>query len=129
MRHRSRTNSRHEENRELLAEYREANPWCEFPPSICGRKHDATELHHISQGGVRYDLLSNIIHLCGEAHRWCHANPVDGKLICLGVKSGKGELFEHEFNTASVRNLEWYVDCAEPVHPAAVAAQQSMKGT
>lgn len=127
MRRRSRTNSRNNEDLALRDEYRDANPRCEFPRSVCRCSGDASDVHHIFHA-VRVDVWSNLISLCRDAHDWCHKHGVDGKLICLGVKAAKGEIDEAELMRASVKGLDWWRDCAVANHAAAVDGQMILKG-
>jgi hypothetical protein len=125
MRHRSRTNSRKYEDRELRETYRESWPWCEFPRGICCRgTHDGAHIHHIAHSSRRWDLRSNLIHLCVDAHNWCHKHPQDGALICLRVKVRKDEMDLEEFFTAAGMRLAGYVAKCNPSHGAAVAARE-----
>ena len=128
MRRRSRTNSRKHENRELRDDYREANGWCEFPRGVCCRgTHDGCHIHHIAHVGRRWDLKSNLIHLCVDAHRWCHDHPQDGGLLCIDVKVRKNEFDPDEFFTAAGMMVSGYVAKCQPTHPAAVAAKEFLE--
>ena len=94
----------------LVADYREKFPWCEAYPVMCEkRRHDGCHIHHIAHQGIRCDRVGNIIHLCGEAHQWCHKHPVDGTLFCLARKLEKNELSEADWNCGSVKRMLGYL--------------------
>lgn len=115
MRHRSRTNSRRHENKKLVSEYRDQNPFCElhrFEGVPGGRFGD--EINHIFSVRKRWDLRSNIIHLSQSAHRWFHEHPIDGRIACLYVKFSKGELDDDEIKLASGFHVAGWLAVKEP---------------
>lgn len=115
IRKRSRTNSRSNEDRPLVAEYRAANPLCElhqFPEVPGGRL--GQEINHIFSTRKRWDLRSNIIHLSAEAHRWFHQHPIDGRVMCLFAKHLKGELDDNEIKQASGKHIAGWLAEKEP---------------
>lgn len=66
------------------------------------RNRNPSEVHHIFSVRRRWDLLSNIIHISHESHvSWCHAFPIDSRILCLLVKARKGELDHEEIRKAS----------------------------
>lgn len=115
MRHRSRTNSRRHENKKLVAEYREQNPYCElhqFAGVPGGRFGE--EINHIFSVRKRWDLRSNIIHLSQSAHQWFHQFPIDGRVTCLYVKFMKNELDDAEIKLASGMYVAGWLAMKEP---------------
>lgn len=119
LRHRSTKNSRPERDRELVESYRAANVWCEGFPMMCQRgRHDGEHIHHIAHDtGRRWDRVGNIIHLCDEAHRFCHEHSIDGKILCLYAKLRKDELTETDFNVGSVKRLPGWLSSHPPTMP------------
>lgn len=115
MRHRSKSNSRKNENKELVAEYRDQFPLCElhrFSEVPGGRFGE--EINHIFSQRKRWDLRSNIIHLSAAAHRWFHQWPIDGRVMCLWVKWQKNELDNSEIRQASGMYLAGWLGSKEP---------------
>ena len=105
-------NSKHFEDLTARYAYKDANHYCEiaelFPVvgrrqyriphagggTTVGRDIPANELHHIS-GGIlgtpRYDITTNMIHLCKHAHDFCETYTADGFVLCMKAKLAKGE--------------------------------------
>lgn len=102
MRRHSPTNSNRHENLWLRNEYRASHPWCELCPILNGTKHEtAHEIHHAFGGNLgRWDLASNLLHLCGDCHRWCEEHKTDGRILALLVKHREGILNQEEIRTA-----------------------------
>lgn len=101
-------------NLELRETYRQDNPDCELHSIFkCGC--DGHDVHHLMAGsGRRYDLITNLIHICREAHEYCHANPQDGRILCLWVKHQKGEIDLEEFKRCSGFYLEGWLLMVKP---------------
>jgi hypothetical protein len=90
---------RYFEDLQARGDYARANPFCEI--AICRlpelaqfiRCSDtASEIHHIASGLLgtrRYDLVTNMISLCGRAHAFCERYKHDGLAICSAVKLAK----------------------------------------
>lgn len=77
--------------------YREAFPECEITRLLAAngvRLPDGRcQVHHIQWGhSRRADVWANLITLSKPAHDWCHANPAEGRIICLYAKLRKHEL-------------------------------------
>lgn len=94
--------------------YRESNPTCEivdFWGRVAGKKWTSAatncdaardivdnpwpdnrpQIHHILGGCNRWDLICNMITVCGAAHRWVESDPNAGQIVCWKVKLDKGE--------------------------------------
>lgn len=109
MRQRSLTNSRPGENLKLRRSYADAHPICEFGQHLpdyfnSGR---AEECHHIATN--RHDVVSNLLRLSAENHRWCEDFKADGRIVALYVKLVKEELDPDEFREASGVLLPGYI--------------------
>jgi len=115
MRHRSKTNSRKHEDKVLREQYRADNPLCElYRFDNIPAKRDGAEINHIFSVRKRFDLLSNLIHLSVEAHRWFHEYPIDGRVMSLFVKLEKGELNNEEIKTASGMYIAGWLSARKP---------------
>ena len=88
-----------------VAGYRKVNPVCElYQFDMIPRKFRCktpSQIHHIFSVRRRLDLLSVIVNLSEAAHRWCHENPIEGRILCLLVKARKEELDVGEIRKAS----------------------------
>lgn len=95
--------SKKNRNHELVADYVDQNPECEFGSNFDQfPRSDAHHTHHVFGGNAgRKDLLSNIIRLSADAHDWCHRFPSEGRMLAIWVKHKKGELDLDEFRTCS----------------------------
>jgi len=108
MRRRSATNSHPGEDLAFRRGYADANPWCELSPWLAKnfpklgltRWEPTAEVHHL--WGTRRDCLTNLLCVCRTAHAWCHANPQEGRLLCMWVKCCcKREFCEDEYRAIS----------------------------
>ena len=76
----------------LLAEYAEDVFSCELCDLLqCCRRGNG-EVHHITGGPQRHDVLTNVVMLCRSAHRWVHEDIIPGRILCLWVKQQKAQL-------------------------------------
>ena len=77
----------------LLALYAEDVFSCELCDLLhCCRRSNG-EVHHITGGPQRHDVLTNIVMLCRSAHRWVQEiEIIPGRILCLWVKQQRGEL-------------------------------------
>lgn len=66
---------------------------CELARHIgCCQETAACEMHHITGGPHRHDIIPNLLLICHAAHAWCHRYPIDGRIMCWWAKHTKGEL-------------------------------------
>jgi len=77
----------------LLAEYAEDVFSCELCDLLhCCRRGNG-EVHHITGGHQRHDVLTNVVMLCRSAHRWVQETDIiPGRVLCLWRKQQRGEL-------------------------------------
>lgn len=122
MRNKSKTNSRRFEDLTFRYAYRDENPTDEIAhlfPVSCGDAalpfgskvyrisrfaEAASEVHHISScvtGTLRWDVLTNLIHLSNLSHQWVERNAWDGLVLCVAAKRAKGEWDDAEFSRIS----------------------------
>lgn len=137
MRHRSPTNSRPWECRELYYEYLLNNPVDEiskyFPgdssnaeiPHQGGKTHisrhnaTANQRHHITGGifgAARWDRIWNLVAVGPYTHRFCESYTFDGVVLCVHHKMAKGEWM----NEHATETLGWdvlgYLETKKPQH-------------
>jgi hypothetical protein len=93
-------------NRRLLAEYVEDVFSCELCDILhCCRRGNG-EVHHITGGHQRHDVLTNVVMLCRSAHRWVHEiDIIPGRILCLWCKQQKAQLDWAFF--ASQHQCQW----------------------
>lgn len=99
--------------------YREDNPTCELSRWLRRNwrngftdselRDQSAEVNHIFSMGSRPDLWSNLITLSATVHRFFHANPIEGRILCLYRKLRKSELDLGEIRIASGKRLEGYL--------------------
>ena len=77
----------------LLAEYAEDVFSCELCDLLhCCRRGNG-EVHHITGGHQRHDVLTNVVMLCRSAHRWVQETEIiPGRILCLWLKQQRGQL-------------------------------------
>ena len=77
----------------LLAEYAEDVFSCELCDILhCCRRGNG-EVHHITGGPQRHDVLTNVVMLCRSAHRWVQEiDIIPGRILCLWLKQQRGQL-------------------------------------
>ncbi len=76
----------------LLAEYAEDVFSCELCDLLHCCQRGSGELHHITGGPQRHDVLTNVVMLCRSGHRWVHEDIIPGRILCLWVKQQRGQL-------------------------------------
>lgn len=116
MRHRSESNSRPAENRQLRRQYMLDNIWCEcnvfnkrrFPET------DSHDPHHIFGGrGGRLDVISNLLAVSRDAHEWLEENKTAGRIVAIAAKIKKGEFDPAEMRRASGMHVNGWLAKAE----------------
>lgn len=90
----------------LLAEYAEDVHSCELCDVLhCCRRGNG-DVHHITGGPQRHDMLTNIVMLCRSAHRWVQETDIiPGRILCLWCKQQRGQLDWAFF--ASQHQCQW----------------------
>lgn len=81
-------------NKPLREQYRSHKPGCELARWIgcCNGHGNGLQVHHITGGtGSRHDIWPNLLLICDEVHRWIHAHPIEGRILCWLVKKHQGE--------------------------------------
>ena len=88
-------------NKVLREEYRRHKPGCELAKwlNCCNGHGRGMSLHHITGGHARHDIWPNLLLICDEVHRWIHAHPIDGRIVCWLAKKHLGE-----FDVKHIRN-------------------------
>lgn len=124
MRHRSPTNATPWRDDDLRWRYQNLYPFDEAYRWLCeaipAKQHDKfyspwfgsawpekyrlldrhLQVHHIHQaktGVGKWDLWSNLITVSKPTHDWLHANPIDGRVICLYAKFRKAAFNPEDF--------------------------------
>jgi hypothetical protein len=118
----SKTNSRPWLNESLRRDYREVFAVCELKHVLAKHHRDeldmrdeSAEVHHVVGGaGRRADKWSNLITVSASVHRWIHANPPDGRILCLWKKMTKAELRADEFREIHGMYLAGWLDINRP---------------
>jgi len=77
----------------LLSEYAEDVFSCELCDLLhCCRRGNG-EVHHITGGPQRHDVLTNVVMLCRSAHRWVQETDIiPGRILCLWRKQQRAQL-------------------------------------
>ena len=90
----------------LLDQYAEDVFSCELCDILhCCRRGNG-EVHHITGGPQRHDVLTNIVMLCRSAHRWVQETEIiPGRILCLWAKQQRGQLDWAFF--ASQHQCQW----------------------
>jgi hypothetical protein len=136
MRHRSKTNSRRQEDLEFRFQYMQENPFCEMSRYLIGDvpgvspADPASDPHHVmgSRKG-RHDLRSNLIAVSRKVHIWCHDYPgPDSRIVAIYAKWKKGEMDPEEFHTASGMYLPGWLEIAKPTLQVAAEMLTVLKG-
>ena len=90
----------------LLAEYAEDVFSCELCDILHCCQRGSGEVHHITGGHQRHDVLTNVVMLCRSAHRWVQEiEIIPGRILCLWTKQQRGELDWGLF--ASQHQCQW----------------------
>jgi len=77
----------------LLAEYVEDVFSCELCDILHCCRRGSGEVHHITGGHQRHDVLTNVVMLCRSAHRWVQEiDIIPGRILCLWTKQQRGQL-------------------------------------
>lgn len=90
----------------LLDHYAENVFLCELCDLLHCCQRGSGEVHHITGGPQRHDVLTNIVMLCRSAHRWVQETDIiPGRILCLWCKQQRGELDWPFF--ASQHQCQW----------------------
>ena len=77
----------------LLDEYTENVFLCELCDILHCCQRGSGEVHHITGGHQRHDVLTNIVMLCRSAHRWVQETDIiPGRILCLWCKQQRTQL-------------------------------------
>ena len=82
---------------DILAAFAEQVQHCEagykFEQKICGGAGwQYLDIHHVMGGPHRIDAPWNLVRLCGAAHHWVTANPIEGRVLCWWILRQRGAL-------------------------------------
>ena len=77
----------------LLDHYAENVFLCELCDLLHCCQRGSGEVHHITGGHQRHDVLTNVVMLCRSAHRWVQETDIiPGRILCLWTKQQRGQL-------------------------------------
>ncbi len=148
-------NARPWEDLELRNQYRNRFPYCEvvrlFPRANIKERQipypngfvlqpmyqDGHDIHHVTGGLLgtpRWDLDTNLIHLCRDAHVWVERFTFDGLVLCVTAKLTKGDWDWEKINEITRMNVRGFLDTrkceftfAEEMREVLIGGQDAMR--